>query len=174
MFRVRPVALVVLALSVTFAARTASAQDATPHRLDFSTGLTTAALLSATTAAPVRFGELEPMKPIVPIRPKTTFGSSKGLLPSLYASTAVMQGLDIHSTMMAFNSGAVEGNPLMSGATRNRAAFIATKAAVTAGTILLARKIAKKNKVAAVVTLVAVNSAYAMVVAHNYNLARQR
>ena len=101
------------------------------------------------------------------------YGSKKGLLNSLYASTAVMQGLDVHSTVMAFRGGAVEGNPLTAGATRNRAAFIATKAAVTAATIFAAKKIAKKNKLAAVITLVAVNSAYAMIVAHNYRLAQR-
>ena len=84
-----------------------------------------------------------------------------------------MQGLDLHSTLKAFSAGAVEGNPIMSGVTKNRAAFIATKAAVAAVTILATRKIAKKNKVAAVITLIAVNSAYAMIVNHNYKLARR-
>lgn len=169
MFRARPVALAVLALGFASIANTAYAQDLAPRRLDFSALPTSASLFGVATAAPVRF-DIEPMKPIVPVLPER-YGSRKGLLNSLYASTAVMQGLDVHSTLMAFRSGAVEGNPLMVGATRNRAAFIATKAAVTAATIFAAKKIARKNKVAAVITLVAVNSAYAMVVAHNYRLA---
>lgn len=40
-------------------------------------------------------------------------------------------------------------------------------------TILAAHQLAKHNTVAAVVTLVALNSAYASVVAHNFDLARQ-
>ena len=171
MFRARPVALVVVALGCALVAGTASAQSLEFSRVDFTAAPTPASLFGA-AQAPLRL-DIEPMKPIVAMRPKQ-FGSQKALLPSLYVSTAAMQALDIHSTLKAFNAGAVEGNPLMAGATRNRAAFIATKAAVTAVTIFAAKKNARKNKVAAVITLVAVNSAYAMIVAHNYNLARQR
>jgi len=99
---------------------------------------------------------------------------SRTFLGSLYVSTALMQGLDVHSTLRALDRGAVEANPLMSGVTRNRAAFIVTKAAVAASTILASRQMAKRNKVAAIVTLVAINSAYAMVVKHNYSVARGR
>jgi hypothetical protein len=98
-------------------------------------------------------------------------GSSR-LLTSLYASTFAMQALDVHSTLSAFRAGAVEGNPLMAGVTGNRAAFMAVKAGVAASTVLAARQLAKRNKVAAVVTLVAINSAYAFVVNHNYKIAR--
>ena len=37
------------------------------------------------------------------------------LMTSLYTSTALMQGLDVHSTLRAFKNGAREGNPLMAG-----------------------------------------------------------
>ena len=94
------------------------------------------------------------------------------VLASLYASTAIMQALDVHSTLKAFNTGAVEGNPLIAGIANHKAAFIATKAAVAFGTIYAARQVAKHNKIAAVVTLVAINSAYAFVVSHNYKVAR--
>jgi hypothetical protein len=94
------------------------------------------------------------------------------LMTSLYASTAVMQALDVHSTLSAFRAGATEANPLMQGVTKNRAMFMAVKAGVAASTILAARQLSKRNKVAAVVTLVAINSAYAMVVNHNYKIAR--
>ena len=98
-------------------------------------------------------------------------GSSM-LLNSLYASTIAMQALDVHSTLSAFRAGAVEGNPMMAGVTKNRAAFMAVKAGVAASTVLAARQLAKRNRVAAVVTLVAINSAYAFVVNHNYKIAR--
>jgi hypothetical protein len=96
------------------------------------------------------------------------------VMTSLYASTFAMQMLDVHSTLSAFRAGAVEANPLMEGVTRNRAAFFAVKAAVATSTVLAARQLSKRNKVAAIVTLVAINSAYAMVVNHNYQVARGR
>ena len=172
MLRARLVALVMLVLGWPAFAQSAQAQGAVPARIELSTTDFTPALLTASAATAVRLTDVDqlPMAPIVPQRPK--FGSSN-LLKSLYASTAVMQGLDLHSTLKAFSAGAVEGNPIMSGVTKNRAAFIATKAAVAAVTILATRKIAKKNKVAAVITLIAVNSAYAMIVNHNYKLARR-
>lgn len=98
--------------------------------------------------------------------------SRSPLMMSLYASTAVMQALDVHSTLTALDRGAVEANPLMSPVTRNKAAFIALKAGVAVSSIMAARNMSKRNKVAAALTLVAVNSAYAMVVNHNYRVAR--
>jgi Domain of unknown function (DUF5658) len=97
-------------------------------------------------------------------------GSS--VMTSLYATTAVMQMLDVHSTLTAFRAGAVEANPMMQGVTKNSALFLTMKAGVAASTILAARQMAKRNKVAAIATLVAINSAYAMVVSHNYRVAR--
>ena len=99
---------------------------------------------------------------------------SSALLMSLYASTAALQMLDVHSTMSALDNGAVEANPLMKGVAGNRAAFVALKAGVAVGTIVAARNMAKKNKVAAIATLVAINSAYAFIVNHNYKVARGR
>ena len=96
---------------------------------------------------------------------------SRALFTSLYVSTAALQALDVVSTVRALNAGAVEGNPMMSPLTRNKAAFIAVKAGVAASTILAARSMAKRNKVAAIVTLAAINSAYAMVVSHNFRIA---
>lgn len=96
------------------------------------------------------------------------------ILNSLYVSTAVLQGLDMHSTLMAFKAGGIEANPVMAGVTKNQAGFLAAKAAVATSTILATRQLAKRSKVAAIVTLVAVNSAYAMIVRHNYNVARRR
>lgn len=102
-------------------------------------------------------------------RPRAT----TAILTSLYVSTAAMQALDVHSTLRALNQGAVEANPMMSPLTKNPAAFIAVKAGVAASTIFAARSLAKRNKVAAIVTLAAINSAYAMVVSHNFKVARQ-
>lgn len=112
----------------------------------------------------------------VPVIPGRRFGDRAGttLMVSLYATTATMQALDVHSTIRALDRGAVEANPVMGGIVQNRTAFIATKAAVAAGTIYAAHQVAKKNKVAAAITLIAINSAYAFVAHHNYKVARDR
>ena len=94
------------------------------------------------------------------------------LMTSLYASTAVMQALDVHSTLSAFRAGATEANPLMQSVTKNRAMFMAVKAGVAVSTIFAAKQLSKRNKVAAIATLIAINSASAMVVNHNYKVAR--
>jgi hypothetical protein len=93
------------------------------------------------------------------------------LLASLYVATAVTQALDIHSTLKALDRGAVETNPLLSGLTGNKAAFIAVKSAVAAGSIFAARKLAKRNKVAAIISMVAINVGYGLVAHHNYKVA---
>jgi len=113
----------------------------------------------------------EQLPSVMPLSLRRTGGSA--LLTSLYASTAIMQALDVHSSLTAFKAGAVEANPLMQGVTGNRAAFIAVKAGVAASSIMAARHLAKRNKIAAIATLVAVNSAYAYVVNHNYRVARR-
>jgi hypothetical protein len=94
-----------------------------------------------------------------------------GVLASLYVSTAVMQALDVRSTLTAFNAGAVEANPLMTGVTKNKLAFVALKAGIATSTVIAAHNMAKTNKVAAIATLFAINSAYAMIINHNYNVA---
>jgi hypothetical protein len=104
------------------------------------------------------------------IAPRSS-GPASGAMWALYTATIAMQALDYHSTMSGLRGGAVEANPLMTNVTKNRTAFLAVKAAVATGTILAARSIAKRSKLAAVVMLVAVNSAYAYVAMHNYKIA---
>lgn len=158
--------LVALAVAISGAvfASPAAAQDRLG--LDLSTALTNTVVppgvLTSVGQLPVTFNQ--------------DFRRPEGsrLMTSLYATTAVMQALDIHSTMSALSRGAVEANPAMSGITRNKAAFVALKAGVAVSTVLAARNMSKRNKVAAVLTLVAVNSAYAYVVSHNYRVARNQ
>ena len=108
--------------------------------------------------------------PIVQPYRRVDTGES-ALLTSLYVTTAITQALDIHSTMRAMDRGGVETNPLLSGIAGNKAAFIAVKSAVAAGSIFAARRLAKRNKVAAIATLFALNTAYAFVAHHNYKVA---
>jgi hypothetical protein len=169
MSRARLVAIVLVTIWVMLFARTAYAQSA-PDRLDLVTFDFTPGLLNASAVPVFRMSEQVPLAPVVPVRP--TFGG-KSLMTSLYATTALMQALDVHSTLSAIKAGAVEANPIMGRLSGNPGALVASKAAVAAVSIWAAHKISKKNKVAAVVTLVAVNSAYAMIVSHNYRLARR-
>jgi Domain of unknown function (DUF5658) len=104
---------------------------------------------------------------------RTPLPKSTLLLGSLYASTAILQGLDVHSTFKGLDRGAAEANPIMGGLVKNRPMFIVAKSLVSAGTIVAARQVAKKNKIAAVATLVGLNAMYGYVVNHNYALARR-
>jgi Domain of unknown function (DUF5658) len=80
--------------------------------------------------------------------------------------------MDVHSTRRALAGGHTEGNPFMSGIASNTTAFVAVKAATAASVILLSEKLRKRNRVAAIGLMVAVNAATAAVVAHNYRVAR--
>jgi hypothetical protein len=93
------------------------------------------------------------------------------LLPALYATTVALQALDAHSTMTALDRGAREANPLMKGVVGHGGAMLAVKAGAAAGTIYFAEKLWRRNRVAAVALMVAVNGVTAAVVAHNYNVA---
>ena len=93
------------------------------------------------------------------------------VMTSLYATTALMQGLDAHSTMKAINRGAVEKNPLMSYLTSHPAAFVALKAGAAAGLIFAGKRLAKRSKTQAIIALAAVNSAYFAIALHNYRVA---
>lgn len=100
-----------------------------------------------------------------------TAQSRPALLPALYAATVALQALDAHSTITGLRRGAVEANPLMSGIAGNSTALLAVKASAAAGTIYFAEKLWKRNRVAAVVLMAAVNGVTAAVVAHNYKVA---
>jgi hypothetical protein len=153
-----------LGLSLSLAADV-RAQETTPG-LDAATSASTFSFLPAPAVASAAQIQ-RALQPRAPRQP-----GSSALLNSLYVSTVAMQALDMHSTLSAFRAGGVEANPLMQGVTTNRAAFLAVKAGVAASTVLATRQLAKRNKVAAIVTLVAINSAYAFVVNHNYKIAR--
>lgn len=99
-------------------------------------------------------------------------GMSTSVLTALQVTTVATQILDVHSTMKAMNNGAVEANPMMRGVAKNPAAFISVKAAMSVGLMYATHKMAKRNKVAAIVTSAAINSAYLVVAHHNYKVAR--
>lgn len=97
-------------------------------------------------------------------------GGSSGLFRTLAVTYGVVQGLDMASTIKARNRGAVESNPFMQG---SYGKGIAVKAAVGAVSVFALRAIEKKNKKAAVITMIAMNVGTAAVVAHNLRIARR-
>jgi hypothetical protein len=146
--------------------RTASAQDTLLDQAEASM------LFVTSNAAPVDAPAADgPQIPYNILHGRPEMRGSKALMP-LYASAVVLQLLDVHSTLAAFKNGAHEGNPLMSGVTSNRPAFVAVKAGIAAGTILAVRSLAKHNKVAAIAALIGINAGYGFVVSHNYKVAQ--
>jgi len=89
-------------------------------------------------------------------------------LVPLYVSFATLQVLDLHSTVRALDVGAREANPILGGIVGSPAAFVATKAGVTTAVLLVTERLWKRNKAAAVLMMIGLNSAYAGIVAHNY------
>jgi hypothetical protein len=90
----------------------------------------------------------------------------------MHVVTATMQGLDAHSTFRAFDVGAVEANPLVSSFAHHRPAFAAFKVGVAAGIIYATDRLAKRHPIRALIASTAINSAYAMIAARNYQVAR--
>lgn len=96
-------------------------------------------------------------------------GSSAGL-KALYGSYGALQTLDMVSTIKARQQGARELNPMMTG---SYGQATATKALLAAATMGGVKAMEKKSRVAALVTMIALNVATAAVVATNYRNSRQ-
>ena len=90
------------------------------------------------------------------------------VLTALAATYVGLNALDVVTTEHAILSGrGQEANPVMAPLTRDPYAFALTKAATTAATVMIARRIARKHRVAAVVFWVAADVGLGLVVAHN-------
>lgn len=90
------------------------------------------------------------------------------VLVPLYVSFATLQVLDIHSTLRAPEVGGREANPIVGGMLGSPAAFIAAKVGMTASIYFVSERLWKRHKAAAILTMIALNSSYGAVVAHNY------
>ncbi len=95
-------------------------------------------------------------------------------LVPLYLTFGGLQVLDAHSTLSAVNLGARETNPLVRQALGSPAGMLALKSGAAVGVVLLTEKLRKRNRTAAVLTMIAINSAYVTIAAHNYRTARRR
>jgi hypothetical protein len=92
-----------------------------------------------------------------------------GLLIPLYVMQFTLHGLDVHSTVRALENGHREANPLFKDA--STATMTGAKLASSAVSVLIAEKLWKKNRIAAVLMMASVNGALAAVVANNYQIA---
>jgi len=98
--------------------------------------------------------------------------SRSPMLVFLYGFTAGTQAMDIHSTRVALEAGAYESNPFMKKVSVHTGGLIATKAAMTVGTIVIADRIARHHKTTAIVTLIGINVVNVWVAHHNYAVSR--
>ena len=95
-------------------------------------------------------------------------------LTPMHIATVTLQMLDAHSTYSAIHDARiVEANPLMRSLAERPAALVAVKAGVAAAIVYSTEKLARRHRVAAFVSALAVNSAYSMLVARNYSVAEQ-
>jgi hypothetical protein len=108
--------------------------------------------------------------PSTPAQPATALLEQRrpATLIPMYVSFSTLQILDAKSTLDVVGRGGAEANPVMKGVAGNPVALFAVKAAGTTGVIFAAEKMWKKNKPAAVIFMLAANSAMAWVVNHNY------
>jgi len=93
------------------------------------------------------------------------------LLIPLYVSQVALQGADLHSTFRALDRGHVEANPMFRDGDRSK--MIGAKIAVATVPVLIAERLWKKNRAAAIAVMVTTNAALSLAVANNYRLARR-
>jgi hypothetical protein len=116
-----------------------------------------------TVLAAAEAAEARPLEERTAARPAPLVG--------LYVSLAGLQALDIASTRRALNAGAAEANPVVAPFAGSPVALAVVKAGVTSATIVASEHLWKKNRKAALLTMIALNAAYGVVVAHNYRVA---
>jgi hypothetical protein len=98
------------------------------------------------------------------------------VLMPLYGSFVAFQALDFDSTRRAIRSGAGrEANPLLGSIANSSAGLAAVKVGTTAVVIYASERLRRnRHPVAAVALMIGMNSAYAIVTAHNYSVLRAR
>ena len=135
--------------------------------------LTTAALILSlivstvpVAAADETASDPAPAYAVVPAR-VTRALARPAVLPALYASYAALQAYDVYSTRQALARGGRELNPLMQGVVGNNSSFVAVKAVAVIGTVILAERLWKTNRPAAIAVMLASNGVAAIVAARN-------
>ena len=160
------ITFVIAFLALTLAPRlvsSAAAQDPAPQPDVFPVSFMPASLAGKSAAARPSHDKAAPVE-----RSRPSI-----LMTSLYATTALVQGMDAHSTLKALDAGATERNAAMKAFTARPPAFVALKTGAAAGLIFAGRRLARHSKVQAAVALIAVDSAYFFIAAHNYKVANR-
>lgn len=122
--------------------------------------------------APAAIPDVAQASGVPVVAPPAQAASGSRALPMLYAGMIALQAMDLASTHKALSvPGAYQANPLFGSVGGSLPAQIALKAGATAGIIYLAERLKKTNRVGAIVTMIALNSAYATIAAHNYAIA---
>jgi hypothetical protein len=89
-------------------------------------------------------------------------------LTPLYVTFAALQAVDAITTLRALQKpGLREANPLVRPFARNVPAMVILKGASTTVTVMAVEKLWRRNRVAAVATMVGINAAYGIIVSHN-------
>jgi hypothetical protein len=104
------------------------------------------------------------------VEPRVSRGAA---LPVLYGTLAGLQAYDGWSTVRAVRLGATEANPAVAGIASHAPAMWAVKAGATLVSIYAAERLWRRHRrTEAIVTMIAVNSAMAMVAAHNASVLK--
>ncbi len=92
---------------------------------------------------------------------------------AMYSIYGMLQVLDVHSTQQALGENAVEANPILRPFASSAIGLMSIKAASSAGVMYLMERVRKKHPAAALALAIGINSLQAMVVVHNYRIARR-
>lgn len=93
---------------------------------------------------------------------------------ALSISYVALNGADAVTTIRALNNRHLEGNPLVAPLASNPPALIAVKAASSVAAVYMAERLWKRNRRAAVVTMVALNALMSSVVVRNAAIGGRR
>ncbi|RPI50366.1 MAG: hypothetical protein EHM55_21550 [Acidobacteria bacterium] len=108
--------------------------------------------------------------PPMPVRQMT---SASAASLAMYGAYGMLQVLDAHSTRRAIANNGVEANPIVRPLASSRIGLISLKVASGAGVMYLMERVRKKHPAAALALAIGINSLQAVVVVHNYRVARR-
>lgn len=161
----RGLAVCLTALTIVYVAATdAQAQAVPPPEFEAPVASVSGTEDGAESAQQIPLGVFLPPPELKRPRPLT----------SLYVSFAALQGLNAHSALPSVRGTADEMNPVVATYGTTPVKMLAIKAATTAGTIYLCEKLWRKNRAAALVVMIGLNSALAVATAHNYRVTEGR
>jgi hypothetical protein len=114
----------------------------------------------------------EDQLPAPPIATSQAPSRPAALIP-LYISFAGLNALDVDSTYRALGGNGEEANPVTARLVHSPAALIAVKAGTTAAAILATERLRRNRPKTAMLLMIGLNSAMAVIVAHNYAIAAE-